>query len=501
MIHNKLVGADQVVQEKKAKEAILQALKKFQDDDLNTKGGNVWAYVYDSGLREVENIAMEAYKMYDDHNGLDFTVFPSLLKLENEIIGEIAELFSEDPETVAGTFTSGGTESIILAVKAARDYARVHKPSIKHPEIVLPSTAHAAFHKAAHYLDITTVIVPVDSGFRVDPSVVAQHINENTIMIVGSSVNYSHGVSDPIEALGEVALKNDIWLHVDACIGGFILAYFNQLGHETTKFDFSVPGVSSLSIDLHKYAFVPKGASAILYRNKQLRKHQFYTCTNWTGYPVINTTIQSTKSGGPLAACWATLRYIGQDGYKKLVGQILRTKQKMIYKFDQIEDLYILGEPEASLIAFGSDTIDLFQLADEMRKEGWFVQVQPGNETFEPSIHLTITPVSEEIVDSFFIQLTKAIQHTKNHPRQSFINNIGTLIHDMKEMNEKIEPEIMQSLLQMAGVKEDGMLPNEMATINELLHILPSEVTSEAFLQITNDLFTPKIKSRNEKLS
>src|SRR5690625_3577743 len=428
--------------------------------------------------------------MYADHNGLDFTVFPSLLKLENEIIGEIAEVFSEDPETVAGTFTSGGTESIILAVKAARDYARVHKPSIKHPEIVLPSTAHAAFHKAAHYLDITTVIVPVDSGFRVDPSVVAQHINENTIMIVGSSVNYSHGVSDPIEALGEVALKNDIWLHVDACIGGFILAYFNQLGHETPKFDFSVPGVSSLSIDLHKYAFAPKGASAILYRNKQLRKHQFYTCTNWTGYPVINTTIQSTKSGGPLAACWATMTYFGSEGYKKIIDEIYDTKQKMLEQFSNIEDVYILGNPEASLITFGSKTIDLYQLADDMRGDGWYVQLQPGDETFEPSIHLTLTPVSKKIVDEFFIQLRTSIQRVKENPRQSVIEQFGPMLQQLGEIEGKMDPEIIQNLLQAAGVKENGQLPEEMATINELLHLLPSELTSEAFLHITNELFT-----------
>src|SRR5690625_4470000 len=402
--------------------------------------------------------------MYADHNGLDFTVFPSLLKLENEIIGEIAEVFSEDPETVAGTFTSGGTESIILAVKAARDYARVHKPSIKHPEIVLPSTAHAAFHKAAHYLDITTVIVPVDSGFRVDPSVVAQHINENTIMIVGSSVNYSHGVSDPIEALGEVALKNDIWLHVDACIGGFILAYFNQLGHETPKFDFSVPGVSSLSIDLHKYAFAPKGASAILYRNKQLRKHQFYTCTNWTGYPVINTTIQSTKSGGPLAACWATLNYIGHDGYKNLIGKIAQTKERMLELFGNIPEIKIMGKPEASLIAFGSDTIDLFQLADEMRKDKWYVQVQPGNEDFEPSIHLTITPISEERTKEFFSDLTKAIERTKEKLRSSTVHQLQALFEDPAELL-KPKASMLPILLEAAGVSEDGNLPKNMATI------------------------------------
>ncbi|MFA5669051.1 MAG: aspartate aminotransferase family protein [Balneolaceae bacterium] len=473
-----------------SKTEILQQLTSFQQNDLNTKGGKVWAYVYDSGLVELDTIAMEAYKMFANHNGLDFSVFPSLLKMENDIVAETASLFSDGYETLAGTFTSGGTESIILAVKAARDYARVHKPSIKNPEIILPETAHAAFHKAAHYLDIKMVIVPIGEGFKVDVEAVKSHITENTIMLVGSSVNYSHGVSDPIEALNEIALKHDVWLHIDGCIGGFLMAYFRELGHEVPKFDFSLPGVSSLSVDLHKYAFAPKGASVILYRNKDLRKYQFYTCTNWTGYPVINTTIQSTKSGGPLAACWATLHYIGKQGYRDIFEKMYQTKNKMLQKFEEMDDIYVLGKPEASLISFASKTIDIFQLADLMRKKGWYIQVQPGNEKLEPTIHLTLTPVSENIADNFFEQLNIAINEAKENPRTSLVNKIEPLLAGLKEGEFSVNPETIQSLLQMVGISETGMLPDEMADINELLHLLPSEISSEAFLYITNELFT-----------
>lgn len=476
------------------KVAVLQTLQSFQQNDLNTKGGNVWAYVYDSGIREVEDLAMEAYKMFANHNGLDFTVFPSLLQLENEIIGMVSPLFSSEPDKIAGSFTSGGTESIILAVKAARDYAREEKPHITKPEIILPITAHAAFHKACHYLNINVITVPVDDNFKVQPHVVEKHITKNTIMIVGSAVNYSHGVVDPIEELGNLAIEYRIWLHVDACIGGFVLAYGKKLGYESVAFDFSVPGVSSLSVDLHKYAFAPKGASLVLYKDKHLRKHQFYTCTNWTGYPVINTTIQSTKSGGPLAACWATLRYIGEDGYKKLISQILRTKEIMIKKFALMEDVFVLGEPEASLIAFSSHTIDLFQLADEMRKQRWYVQVQPGNDSFAPSIHLTVTPVSELLTERFFTDLHEAIENVKQSPRKSLIENIKPLLQNVASENTSIQPDLMRQLLQTAGVNEDGMLPEQMASINELLHLLPNHITSEAFLHITNELFTAKTK-------
>lgn len=481
----------------KKKEFVLQQLKKKQQDDLQTKGGKVWAYVYDSGLEELEEVAMEAYKMYADHNGLDFTVFPSLLTLENEIIGKMASLFSKNPEEIAGSFTSGGTESIMLAVKAARDSAKGNKPHIENPEIILPVTAHAAFHKAAHYLGLIPIVVPVQSDFKVDPKIVKDHISENTIMIVGSSVNYSHGVSDPISKLSEIAIDHDLWFHVDACIGGFIFAYFKELGIDVPDFDFSVAGVSSLSVDLHKYAFAPKGASVLLYRNKELRKHQFYACTNWTGYPVINTTIQSTKSGGPLAACWATLNYIGHDGYKNLIGKIAQTKERMLELFGNIPEIKIMGKPEASLIAFGSDTIDLFQLADEMRKDKWYVQVQPGNEDFEPSIHLTITPISEERTKEFFSDLTKAIERTKEKPRSSTVHQLQALFEDPAELL-KPKASMLPILLEAAGVSEDGNLPKNMATINELLHLLPDEITTEAFLYLTNELFTAKINTMGE---
>lgn len=468
------------------KETILQQLQELQQEDLNPKGGNVWAYVYDSGLREAQETAIKAHNMFIDHNGLDFTVFPSLLKLENDIVGEISRLFSSEDDALAGTFTSGGTESIMLAVKAARDYARDQKRDITEPEIILPNTAHAAFHKAAHFLDIKTVIVTVDNEtFKVNPAEVAKQITPNTIMIVGSSVNYSHGVSDPIAKLSELAVKHNIWLHVDACIGGFLLAYYRKLGHPVNPFDFKLPGVSSLSVDLHKYAFTPKGASVILYRNKQLRKYQYYAFTNWPGYPVINTTIQSTKSGGPLAACWATLNHIGDDGYRKLTERIWEIKQQMTKRLENMTDLYILGDPEASLLALGSNTIDIFQLADEMKKTGWYIQVQPGDGDIKPSIHLTITPVNK--IEEFFHGLEKAILQVKTHPRQSLKQEVSSF-PDISE----ITPETMAPLLQTAGVKPDGSLPDEMASINELLHLLPDEMTKETFLYITNELFTPE---------
>lgn len=469
---------------------IMDTLTAFQVEDLNTKGGNVWAYVYDSGLDEVESIAMRAYEMFKNHNGLDFSVFPSLLKIENQIVGEMIKLFAPDDNDIAGSFTSGGTESILLAVKTARDYALSHREDIGAPEILLPVTAHAAFHKAAHYFGLKLKLLEVDDDFKVDPKLVEANINKNTVLIVASSVNYSHGVSDPIEAIGQIALAHDVLFHVDACIGGFVLAYYKKIGVDVQPFDFHLPGVTSLSVDLHKYAFAPKGASVILYKNSALRAYQFFTCTSYTGYPVVNTTVQSTKSGGPLAACWATLQAIGEDGYIKLIQSILDTKNKMVEKLKSYQSLTLLGDAESSLITFTSDSLDVFQLADEMRKRKWFIQIQPGNENFCPTIHLTVTPVSANIIDDFFDVLDTCIQVCQTHPREPFSKEMLAQL----DTSEGFTEDSLKILLKSAGVSEDGQLPNEMATINELLHLLPSDITAQAFLYLTNELFTAEIE-------
>jgi sphinganine-1-phosphate aldolase len=300
-----------------SREQILTTLEAYRADDMPWRDGRTWAYVYDPGPA-AEEVIKQAYMMYLTENALDPTVFPSLLRLENELVA-MAAAHLHGGASVVGNFTSGGTESIILAVKTARDHARDKRPHITEPEIVMPATAHAAFQKAAHYLGIKPVLVPVEPrSFKADVEALRRAITTNTILLVGSAVSYAHGVVDPIRELGQLALEHDLLLHVDACMGGFLLPYFRRLGAPVPDFDFSVPGVTSMSMDFHKYAFAAKGASVVLYRDKELRKYQIFTCANWSGYTMINATVQSSKSGGPLAAAWAVLHFIGDGGYLEI---------------------------------------------------------------------------------------------------------------------------------------------------------------------------------------
>ncbi|WDL95945.1 pyridoxal phosphate-dependent decarboxylase family protein [Alicyclobacillus sp. ALC3] len=498
-----------------SKDEVFTQLERFRDNDMQTHGGKVWAYVYDSGLREVEEVAATAYTKYMNENALDFTVFPSLLQMENDIVAIVAEMFapqSGDAESVlpirpSGTFTSGGTESILLAVKAARDWARATKPDITLPEVILPVTAHAAFHKAAHYFGLKPVVVPVNAEtFRVDADVVCEHLTDNTVMLVGSAVNYSHGVTDPVHELGAIALEYKLWLHVDACIGGFLMHYLRDVGELIPDFDFRVPGVSSLSVDLHKYAYAAKGASVVLYRDAQLRQYEMFASTRWAGYPMINTTIQSTKSGGPLAACWAVMHYLGEDGYRTLAKKTLHTRERLQSGLAKLPELRVLGMPEAGLIAFTSDTVDVFALADEMKRRDWFVQVQPGRPATDnlpglvPTLHLTVTGASEKIVEPFLADLEGAIESLKRDPvdgggrggRPSQPSTTPTVVEQLATVNpETLTPEVLTQLLRGLGLAP-GQLPGDMADINRLLRVLPPDLMERLFIAITSEMYTPR---------
>jgi glutamate/tyrosine decarboxylase-like PLP-dependent enzyme len=407
---------------------LFERMEAYRVNDMPWRDGRTWAYIYDPG-REAEDVIKRAYMMFLTENGLDPTVFPSTLRFENEVVAMAAAHLNGD-ENVVGSFTSGGTESIMLAVKAARDYAREKRPQIREPEILLPCTAHASFQKAAHYLCLKPVIVPVDPHtFKADVGLMREAITPNTILLVGSAISYAHGVVDPIREIGELALDKDLLLHVDGCMGGFLLPYFRRLGAPVPDFDFTVPGVTSISMDLHKYAFAAKGASTVLYRDKELRKYQMYACANWTGYTVINPTVQSTKSGGPVAAAWAVLNFVGDAGYLEIARQVLEATRRIADAVDEMDDLRLLGRPEMNLVAFTSDTVNVFHVIDEMKVKGWYVQ-----------------------------------------PQLAF------------------SPEMFEQMLGMAGV-QGSALPDRMAEINEVLNALPVPLRERLLIEYLNELF------------
>lgn len=474
-----------------SKGEIFERMEAYRAGDMNWRDGRTWAYIYDPGP-EAEEVIKRAYMMFLTENALDPTVFPSALRFENELVAMASAHLNGDDEVV-GNFTSGGTESIMLAVKTARDYFRARRPEIREPEIILPVTAHAAFQKAAHYLCLKPVLVPVDpETFKADPEAVRQAITPNTILLVGSAVSYAHGVVDPIRELGQIALEHGLLLHVDACMGGFLLPYFRRLGAPVPDFDFSVPGVTSISMDLHKYAFAAKGASVVLYRNKELRKYQIYTCAQWTGYTVVNPTVQSSKSAGPLAAAWALLHFIGDDGYLEIARQVLDAARRIADAIDEMEDLRLLGRPEMNLVAFTSDTVSVFHIIDEMKARAWYVQPQLEFHGSKENIHLSINPANVKWVDALLADLRVCVEKARTLES-------GGLASAVRDAFSSIDPaslteESFSQMLGLAGI-QGGSLPERMAGINEILNALPAQLREKLVTEFMNEL----LKYREEQ--
>lgn len=466
------------------REALFQQMEAYRAHDMPWRDGRTWAYIYDPG-QEAEEVIKQAYMMYLTENALDPTVFPSTLRFETEVIAIAASHLKGDANVV-GNFTSGGTESIILAVKTARDYARSKHPEITQPEMVLPATAHAAFQKAGHFLDVKAVLAPVDpKTFRADVTAMRQAITPNTILLVGSAVSYAHGVVDPIREIGQLALEHNLLLHVDACMG-FLLPYFRRLGAPVPEFEFNVPGVTSISMDLHKYAFAAKGASTILYRNKDLRKYQMYACANWSGYTVINATVQSSKTAGPVAAAWAVLHFFGDQGYLEIARQVLDATRRVAAGIKQIDGLRLLAQPDMNLIAFTSDTVNVFHIIDEMKTLGWYVQPQLSFQSSKENIHLSINPASAKWVDAFLSDLRVCVEKARNLKS-------GELAATIKSALANVDPaslteESLSQMLGMAGI-QGNQLPERMADINEILNALPVSLRERLLIEFLNDLY------------
>jgi sphinganine-1-phosphate aldolase len=464
---------------------LFEALERYREHDMPWRDGRTWAYIYDPGP-EAEAVIKRAFSMYLTENGLDPTVFPSAMHMENDVLGIAVELLHGDDQVV-GSFTSGGTESILCAVKAARDWARQERPEIAAPELLLPETAHASFQKAAHYLGLKPVVVSVDPRtFLADVGALGEAITPNTVMMVGSAISYAHGVVDPIPELGELAAKAGVWLHVDGCMGGFMLHFLQRLGVPIPDYDFRVPGVSSISMDYHKYAFAAKGASVVLYRHRDLRRHQMYACSNWTGYTVINPTVQSTRSAGPVAASWAILNHFGDEGYLRIARTVWQMTEKLISGIEAIPELRILGRPQMNMLSFASDEVSVFHLADEMKERGWFVQPQLAYGSSPENLHLSINPNSERWVDDLLSDLRECVEKARQLPSGELTRKIREAFSGLDATD--VTPEVFQGMLGMAGV--DGTsLPGRMAEINEVLNALPVPLRERLLVEYLNELY------------
>ncbi|MEU9886167.1 aspartate aminotransferase family protein [Sphaerisporangium sp. NPDC051011] len=469
-------------------EDILAELALLKRDDLQVRGGKVTAYVYDTGRPEVHDAAARAYFEMLEVNTLDPTAFPSVVAMEKQVVRAVAELLGGGPHT-PGIFTSGGTESIMLAVKAARDA----RPVAGRPRIVVPVTAHPAFHKAAHYLGAEVAPVEVDPvTFRADPAAVAAAITPETVLVVASAPSYPQGVVDPVAEIAALAAERGVLCHVDACVGGWLLPWLARAGAAVPPFDLSVPGVTSISCDLHKFGYAPKGASVVLFADPALRRAAYFASAAWPGYTVINTTVQSSKSAGPLAGAWATLNALGRDGYLGLARDTLAATRRLAEGIGEIPGLRVLGEPEASLVAFtgstgatgtdgtdGTDGVDVFVLSDEARARGWFLQPQLSYAGIPANLHVTVTGVTLKGVEAMLEVIAESAAAARRRGPAKVPDGLAEILAslDLDALDDATFAELAASV----GVDLGGSGGPDMAVVNTVLDALPA-ATREAIL-------------------
>ena len=395
-------------------EDILNVMEEIRKDDINWRDGKVWSLVYHASDMHTEMLK-KAYAMFFSKNALSPLAFPSLKKFETEVISMAVDLFNGD-KRCCGSMTSGGTESILMAIKTYRDWAEKKFPNIKKPEMVLPSSAHPAFEKGADYFKVKSIRVPVDKKtHQADVKAMEKALTDNTIMMVGSACDFPRGVVDPISELADIAKNHNIGMHVDACLGGFMLPFVKRLGYEVPDFDFSVPGVTSISADVHKYGYGAKGASTILYRKERVWKHQFSVYTDWSGGIYISPSMRGTRPGGAIAAAWAAMNTLGIDGYLTLAKTVMDATKKLIQGIEEISELYIIGKPVMSVFSFTSEIIDIYNLGDLLDKKGWHLdRIQ-----FPNALHMMVNPHHASIVDKFLNDLRDAVKDVVKHPRES----------------------------------------------------------------------------------
>ena len=346
--------------------------------------------------------------MFIATNGLGKIVFPSIFNMEKEVIDMMLGLFSG--EGGAGHMTSGGTESIFLAITAARNWARANKPGIDRPEIIAPFSAHPAVNKAAHYLGMEVVRVPTRDDFRADVEALSQAVTVNTVLLYGSAPAFSMGVIDPIADLGKLAAEKDLWFHVDACVGGVLGPFVRKAGYPVPMFDFSVPGVTSISADLHKSAFAAKGASTVTFRTEELQSHAKFDFEDWPSGMYSSLTFTGTNPGGAIAAAWAVMNYLGEDGYLDIARTSMEARIELQAGLEKIDGIHIWGEPDLWAVAYGSDKYDILQVVRKMWSRGWIVA--PNSQP--PGIHFMTTPVHAPIINEYLAALEEAIEEVKN---------------------------------------------------------------------------------------
>ena len=454
---------------KHSKEEVLATMRAARDYDVRWKEGRAFGLTYHID-EAVDELLQDAFLMFFGENGLNPTAFPSLKKFESEVVAMTASLLHGD-EQVTGNMTSGGTESLLCTVKTARDWARANRPEITEPEMVLARSAHPALEKAAHYFGVKVISVPVGDDLRADVSAMIHAVTPNTILMVGSAPAYPHGVIDPIAELAAAAQELGILFHVDACVGGFMLPFVRKLGYPVPDFDFSVPGVTSISADIHKYGYAAKGASVILYKTPELRRHQMFVAIDWSGGIYPSPTLSGTRPAGPIAAAWAILNYLGEEGYLEITKAVMETVTRMKAGANAIPGLKVLSDPEMSIFALASDEFDVYQVADELSIRGWHLDRQH----FPTSLHVTVNHAHVAVADDFLRDLADSVAAVRKPSMQKSANKwIVKLANGLTRiLPEKWVSAAMGKASGLLGGSGGG-LPERMAPMYGLIGSLPN---------------------------
>ena len=388
-----------------SRDDVLSQLDGFKANDVKWRDGHAFTLAYNAG-DDVLAVAEAAYAKFSTENALNTDAFPSLKRIQAEVVDIVGDWLQAGPGG-AGFMTTGGTESILMAVKAARERGRKEK-GITSPNVVLPTSAHAAFEKGCYYFGLESRRVPVGADWKADVAAMAAAIDDNTVLVVGSAPQYPQGVIDPIPEIAALAAERDINCHVDGCMGGVTLTYLERLGHNIPPWNFSVPGVTSISVDLHKFGYTAKGASVIMHRSKQLRSYQTYVTDNWLGGVYGSSGVLGTKGGGAMAAAWAVLHYLGDEGYLRLTAAARRACEELTAAIATMPEFSIRAQPEATLLAIGAaqpDELDVFAVADALWRRGWYVDRQGP----PASLHFTVNAVHDGRIATFVTDLRASL--------------------------------------------------------------------------------------------
>ncbi len=476
---------------------ILARLDTLRAADAPTHGGHVLSYVYDSGLAELDELAAAAIRAVQPVNGLDPTTFTSVAVMEGEVVAFARDLLN-GTDDVVGSVTTGGTESCLLAVKTARDVWE----GTGTPRLLAPVTVHAAFQKAAHYFGLQLDLVPVGQDGRVSAEAMIARMGPDVALVVVSAPSYPHAALDPIEPVAAAAAERGIACHVDACIGGWVLPFWTDV----PPWDFRISGVTSMSADLHKFGYAPKGVSVLLQRGRDRQRAQFFATTQWPGYPVVNPTMLGSKSAGALAAGWAITHALGRDGLGELAASCERSTAALISLIDSIEGLRVVGTPVGPLLAVATDVaapadaqVDPHHWADQVRTHGWFLQLQPGltqadGSVLPPTTHLTITPVTEAVLPELSAALLAAADEVRGVPAVSPAGVLGALPAGFALPEAPIDSDTALAILAGIGLvsSESGGLPDRMAPFLALVAALPAPLTERLLTELIARVVEPR---------